>query len=149
MNCGILFNAVALDFCTFCLMFNLTLDTPLTCSHVQFQDHQSLKDHTKKEAIVEVSAKILIFSQMCGDFWRQNIYQGSEIISKKALKRLYSLRILKKVGVNREGILKVYLRTIRPILEYGMQVWQDIPEFLSNKLESIQKKGTTYYLYMP
>ena len=46
-----------------------------------------------------------------------------------------------KVGVNREGILKVYLTTIRPILEYGVQVLQDIPEFLSNKLESIQKRA--------
>ena len=62
-----------------------------------------------------------------------------DYISKKASKRLYSLRILKKVGVNRDGILKVYLTTIRPILEYGVQVWQDIPEFLLNKLESIQK----------
>ena len=67
--------------------------------------------------------------------WNEHI----DYISKKASKRLYSLRILKKVGVNREGILKVYLTTIRPILEYGVQVWQDIPEFLSNKLESIQK----------
>ena len=29
----------------------------------------------------------------------------------------------------------------RPILEYGVQVWQDIPEILSNKLESIQKRA--------
>ena len=72
-----------------------------------------------------------------------------DYISRKASKRLYSLRIPKKVGVNRDGILKVYLTTIRPILEYGVQVWQDIPEFLSNKLESIRKKGTTYYLSMP
>ena len=53
---------------------------------------------------------------------------------------------LKKVGVNREGILKVYLTTVRPILEYGVHVWQDIPEFLSNKLESIQKRGR-YIIY--
>ena len=69
--------------------------------------------------------------------WNKHI----DYISKKASKRLYSLRILKKVGVNRDGILKVYLTTIRPILEYGVQVWQDIPEFLSNKLESIQKRA--------
>ena len=69
--------------------------------------------------------------------WNEHIHY----ISKKASKRLYSLRILKKVGVNREGILKVYLTKIRPILEYGVHVWQDIPEFLSNKLESIQKRA--------
>ena len=62
-------------------------------------------------------------------------------LSKKASKRLYSLGILKKVVVDREGIVKVYLTTITPILEYGVQVWQDIPEFLSNKLESIQKRA--------
>ena len=62
-------------------------------------------------------------------------------LSKKASKRLYSLGILKKVVVDREGIVKVYLTTITPILEYGVQVWQDIPEFLSNKLESTQKRA--------
>ena len=48
--------------------------------------------------------------------------------------------------VNREGILKVSLKTIRPILEYGVQVRQDIPEFLSNKLESTQK-GALHIIY--
>ena len=69
--------------------------------------------------------------------WNEHI----DYISMKASKRLYSLRILKKVGVNREGILKVYLTTIRPILEYGVLVWQDIREFLSKELESIQKRA--------
>ena len=69
--------------------------------------------------------------------WNEHIYY----ISKKASKRLYSLRILKKPGVNTEEIVKVYLTTIKPILEYGVQFWQDIPEFLSNKLKSIQKRA--------
>ena len=64
-----------------------------------------------------------------------------EYISKKASKCLYSLRILKRVGVAGDSILRVYLTTIQPILEYSVQVWQDIPEFLSRKLESIQKKA--------
>ena len=40
--------------------------------------------------------------------WNEHI----NYTSKKASKRLYSLRIFKKVGVNREGILKVYLTII-------------------------------------
>ena len=74
--------------------------------------------------------------------WNEHI----NYTSKKASKRLYSLRILKKVRVNKEGILKVYLTTIRPILEYGVQIRQDIPEFLSNKLESTQK-GALHIIY--
>ena len=51
------------------------------------------------------------------------------------------------MDVGREGILKVYVTTIIPIyLEYGVQVWKDIPEFLSNKLESIQKR-VLYIIY--
>ena len=51
------------------------------------------------------------------------------------------------MDVGREGILKVYVTTIIPIyLEYGVQVWKDIPEFLSNKLESTQK-GALHIIY--
>ena len=45
-----------------------------------------------------------------------------ECISKKASKRLYSVRFLKREGVTGDSILTVYLTTIRPILEYGVQV---------------------------
>ena len=52
-----------------------------------------------------------------------------------------SILITYRKKLNREGILKVYLKTIRLILEYGVQIWQHVPEFLSNKLESIQKRA--------
>ena len=60
---------------------------------------------------------------------------------KKACKRLYSLRILRRAGVDRESILRVYLTTIRPIMEYAVPVWQSIPVSLSDKLESVQKRA--------
>ena len=38
-------------------------------------------------------------------------------------------------------MLKVYLAIIRPILEYAVPVWQAIPEYLSQKIESVQKRA--------
>ena len=49
-----------------------------------------------------------------------------DYIFKKACKRLYSLRILKRADVVSLNILKVYLTIIRPILEYAVPVWQSI-----------------------
>ena len=59
----------------------------------------------------------------------------------KACKRLYSLRVLRKAGVEVKNMLKVYLAIIRPILEYAVPVWQAIPEYLSQKIESVQKRA--------
>ena len=65
-----------------------------------------------------------------------------EFILKKASKRLFSLRVLRKAGVPSKLIrLKDYLTTIRSILEYGAQVWKDIFAFLSDKLESVQRRA--------
>ena len=38
-------------------------------------------------------------------------------------------------------MLKVYLAIIRPILEYTVLVWRAITEYLSQKIESIQKRA--------
>ena len=64
-----------------------------------------------------------------------------DYISKKACKRLYSLRILRRAGVASSSILKVYLTIIRPVLEYAVPVWQSISSTLSDKLETIQKRA--------
>ena len=38
-------------------------------------------------------------------------------------------------------MLKVYTYNIRSVLEYATQVWQDIPEHLSNAIESIRRRA--------
>ena len=38
--------------------------------------------------------------------------------------------------------LKVFrTSSVRPILEYAVKVWQDIPDYLSDRIESVQKKA--------
>ena len=37
------------------------------------------------------------------------------------------------------SVLKVYLTTIRPVLEDAIPVWQAIPGYLLDKIESLQK----------
>ena len=64
-----------------------------------------------------------------------------EYVINKAAKRLYALRLLKRAGVMPEDILKVYTCNIRSVLEYAAQVWQDIPAYLSDAIESIQRRG--------
>ena len=64
-----------------------------------------------------------------------------DYIYKKACKRLYSLRLLRRAGVSTTGMLKVYLSVIRPILEYAVPVWQSICKMQYEKLESIQKRA--------
>ena len=51
-------------------------------------------------------------------------------IYKKTCKKLYSLSVLCRAGVEQRNILKVYLTTIRPVLEYGVPIRQAIPAYL-------------------
>ena len=45
--------------------------------------------------------------------------------------------------VEPENSLKVYLSTIRPVLEYAIPIWQSIPDYLSgpDRVESIQRRA--------
>ena len=42
-----------------------------------------------------------------------------DYITKKAIKRLFSIRILKKSGVTQSQLVRVFTTTIRPIVEYA------------------------------
>ena len=43
-------------------------------------------------------------------------------------------------------MMKVFRSSVRPILEYAVQVWQDIPDYLSDRIESAQKGHLKPYI---
>ena len=78
--------------------------------------------------------------KILGVFIHSDLRWNSHVdyIYKKARKRLYSLRILRRAGVDQASMLKVYTSSVRSLLEYAVPVWQSIPGYLSDKIESIQ-----------
>ncbi|XP_032237538.2 uncharacterized protein LOC116618187 [Nematostella vectensis] len=63
-----------------------------------------------------------------------------DAIVKKATKRLYAIRALKKSGLSSNDLIQVYCSTMRPVLEYASPVWSALPEYLVELVESVQKK---------
>ena len=62
-------------------------------------------------------------------------------IVKKAGKRLYMLRLLKRANADTQALSTVYITVIKPVLEYACQVWHfNIPEYLSDDIE-VQKRA--------
>ena len=63
-------------------------------------------------------------------------------ICKKASKRLYALRLLRRNAFPDSVLVKVYCTCVRPILEYACEVWHNnLPVYLSNQVEQIQKRA--------
>ena len=69
--------------------------------------------------------------------WNRHV----EYVAKKANKRLYSLRILKRCGIPQSSLVKVYLSLIRPVLEYAVPVLQNLTQVLACSLENVQKRA--------
>ena len=63
-----------------------------------------------------------------------------DYITKTANKRLYILRILRRVRIGYQQLVTVHCRLIRPILEYAAPVWSAITDCLKAKVE-IQKRA--------
>lgn len=64
-----------------------------------------------------------------------------DYIIKKALKRLYIIRQLRKAGYNKEELVTLYCCLVRPILEYAVPVWAALPSYLCENIESIQRRA--------
>jgi len=68
-------------------------------------------------------------------------YVGTIISNiKKANKRIYYLREIRKAGLPKEVGLTVYNTKIRPLLEYASPVWGGIPQYLSDDLQKLQNR---------
>ena len=60
----------------------------------------------------------------------------------KFYSRLWTLRFLKKGGMSKPDLVKIYESVIRPAVEYSGVVYHSlIPQYQSDKLESIQKQA--------
>ena len=62
-------------------------------------------------------------------------------IIKKTVKRLFLLKTLKKYGASETDMKRFYASVIRPVLEYGAQVWHGgLTKSQSNNIEKIKKE---------
>ena len=64
-----------------------------------------------------------------------------DYIVKKANRRLYALRQLKKCKVPSADIVHIYCALIRSILEYASAVFAGLPKYLACYLENVQKRA--------
>ena len=75
---------------------------------------------------------------------------GTEIdldyIVKKANRRLYALRQLKKCKGPSDDIIHMYRALIRSILEYASAVFAGFPKYLACYLKNVQKKSPFHHL---
>ena len=62
-----------------------------------------------------------------------------DYIVKRARKRLYALRVLRKSGLPPADLIQVYCSLVRPILEFASPVWAALPTCLVQLVEGVQK----------
>ena len=62
-----------------------------------------------------------------------------DYIIKKANHHLYALRTLKKCSVLTSDLIKVHCSLMRSVIEYASAVFTNLPKYLSDALEGIQK----------
>ena len=75
--------------------------------------------------------------------WKTGFRDVDRYICSKASKRLYAIRLLKRSGVSISDLTHIFCSVVRPILEYGCQIWHfSLTEKQSNQIEQIQRRAT-------
>lgn len=87
------------------------------------------------------TAKILGLTVSNNLLWNNHVNN----VIKKANKRLFFLVQLKRAKVPVTDIINFYCACIRPVLEYGAQVFHyALPEYLQENLERVQKRALSF-----
>ena len=77
---------------------------------------------------------------MAGSF-KTKTYHVTQVINAFYAK-LWALRFLKRTGMDRKDLLKVYFTTIRAAIEYCSIIYHSlIPQYMSDKLEQLQRRA--------
>ena len=69
------------------------------------------------------------------------VKKKDKVFEKKATKRLFVLRTLKKDALGTNDLVLVYCSIVRSIVEYASPVWAAIPLYLDELIESVQRKA--------
>ena len=73
---------------------------------------------------------------------RPNVNDHVDYIVRKATKKLWTLRHLKKAGMSSCDLLKVYITVIRSCLEYAVPTYNPmLSDYLRDRLEYVQKRA--------
>ena len=62
-----------------------------------------------------------------------------ETVYKKAVKRLYSLRVLGKAGMSTEDLVSVYCSIVQSTVEYASPAWAALPQYLKQYVRKCPK----------
>ena len=125
-----LLNYTVSDIHNFSVAHNMKLN-PIKCKEMLINflrnDNFLLRPIVIADNTVECVTKYKILGVVMNNnlTWNDHV----DYIVKKSSKKRYSLRVLHRAGVEPAKILKVYLTTVRSVMEYAVPVWQALQPF--------------------
>ena len=113
--------------------------TQILCIHGNPNSNIRSYIRTEEEEIVSADTlKILGFSFSNKPDATHHV---TELVHK-FYNKLWTLRFLKRNGMDRAGLLKIYFSVLRPAVEYCSTVYHSsIPQYMSDRLERLQKQA--------
>ena len=87
---------------------------------------------------VYFSSYVFVFQVLSPTMWSN---EHVTLIVKKGSMRLYAIRALKRCRPTDRQLILVYCSIIRSVLEYASPAWAGLTQYLSDQIESIQKRA--------